>query len=294
MSEAALGLSMLGLIVVVIMLGFPTAFTLMGLGMFFGFIAFYDPAAPLARQPGLRPDGAARLRRDDQRDAAVDPAVRADGLRDGARRAGRQDVPQRAARVPPRARLAGGHDADRLHLLGHRQRPGRRGGRADGRDRDAADAERRLRHAAGRRRDHRRRHAGHPDPALGDDHRLRRGGRTVGGQAVRGGDVPGLLPGLPLPDLRDRLGHAAAEGRAQAAARAAARPDLAVGRPRRGQLFAAHAAGLADGGAAPGTRPARQGRRRQRRAGGCCCATCSPRWCRWRWPPSCWAPPGGT
>ena len=45
MSDPALGLSMLGLIVVVIMLGFPTAFTLMGLGMFFGFIAFYDPAA---------------------------------------------------------------------------------------------------------------------------------------------------------------------------------------------------------------------------------------------------------
>jgi len=44
MSEPALGLSMLALIVVVIMLGFPTAFTLMGLGMFFGFIAFHDPA----------------------------------------------------------------------------------------------------------------------------------------------------------------------------------------------------------------------------------------------------------
>src|SRR5207247_7151857 len=43
MSDPALGLIMLGLIVVVIMLGFPTAFTLMGLGMFFGFIAFYDP-----------------------------------------------------------------------------------------------------------------------------------------------------------------------------------------------------------------------------------------------------------
>src|SRR4029450_3033169 len=43
MSEPALGLLMLALIVVVIMMGFPTAFTLMGLGMFFGFIAFYDP-----------------------------------------------------------------------------------------------------------------------------------------------------------------------------------------------------------------------------------------------------------
>ena len=35
---------MLGLIVVVIVMGFPTAFTLMGLGMFFGFYAFYNPA----------------------------------------------------------------------------------------------------------------------------------------------------------------------------------------------------------------------------------------------------------
>src|SRR3954453_16000625 len=46
MSDPALGLLMLTLIVVVIMLGFPTAFTLMGLGMFFGFIAFYVPGAP--------------------------------------------------------------------------------------------------------------------------------------------------------------------------------------------------------------------------------------------------------
>ena len=45
MSNAALGMTMLGLIVVVIMMGFPTAFTLMGLGMMFGYIAFYDPAA---------------------------------------------------------------------------------------------------------------------------------------------------------------------------------------------------------------------------------------------------------
>ncbi len=47
MSDPALGLMMLCLIVVVIMLGFPTAFTLMGLGMFFGFIAFYDPTHAL-------------------------------------------------------------------------------------------------------------------------------------------------------------------------------------------------------------------------------------------------------
>jgi TRAP-type mannitol/chloroaromatic compound transport system permease large subunit len=44
MSDAALGLTMLLLIVVVIMMGFPTAFTLMGLGIMFGWVAFYDPA----------------------------------------------------------------------------------------------------------------------------------------------------------------------------------------------------------------------------------------------------------
>ena len=44
MSDPALGLTMLILIVVVIMLGFPTAFTLMGLGILFGYIAFHDPS----------------------------------------------------------------------------------------------------------------------------------------------------------------------------------------------------------------------------------------------------------
>jgi TRAP-type mannitol/chloroaromatic compound transport system permease large subunit len=43
MSDPAVGLTMLLLIVVVIVMGFPTAFTLMGLGIVFGFYAFYDP-----------------------------------------------------------------------------------------------------------------------------------------------------------------------------------------------------------------------------------------------------------
>src|SRR3982750_4859637 len=46
MTDPALGLTMLALIVIVIMMGFPTAFTLMGLGMFFGFMAFYQPGHP--------------------------------------------------------------------------------------------------------------------------------------------------------------------------------------------------------------------------------------------------------
>jgi TRAP-type mannitol/chloroaromatic compound transport system permease large subunit len=43
-SDPIYGLTMLGLIVAAIMMGFPTAFTLMGMGMLFGFLAFYDPA----------------------------------------------------------------------------------------------------------------------------------------------------------------------------------------------------------------------------------------------------------
>ena len=46
MSDPYLGLLMLGLIVAAIMMGFPTAFTMMGLGMIFGFLAFFDPARP--------------------------------------------------------------------------------------------------------------------------------------------------------------------------------------------------------------------------------------------------------
>jgi TRAP-type mannitol/chloroaromatic compound transport system permease large subunit len=42
-SDPSLGLTMLGLIVVAIMMGYPTAFTLMGLGMVFGYIAFWVP-----------------------------------------------------------------------------------------------------------------------------------------------------------------------------------------------------------------------------------------------------------
>ena len=45
-TNAHYGLLMLALIVVAIMLGFPTAFTLMGLGMIFGFVAFYTPDQP--------------------------------------------------------------------------------------------------------------------------------------------------------------------------------------------------------------------------------------------------------
>ena len=40
MTNGHLGLLMLALIVVAIMLGFPTAFTLMGMGVFFAWLAY--------------------------------------------------------------------------------------------------------------------------------------------------------------------------------------------------------------------------------------------------------------
>jgi TRAP-type mannitol/chloroaromatic compound transport system permease large subunit len=42
MTNGHLGLLMLSLIVVTIMMGFPTAFTLMGMGMIFAFLAFHN------------------------------------------------------------------------------------------------------------------------------------------------------------------------------------------------------------------------------------------------------------
>ena len=79
---------------------------------------------------------------------------------------------------------------------------------------------------------------GHPDPALGDDHRVCGGGRAVGGQAVCGGDVAGFLPRLLY--LIYVIGWAIIrpKDRAAAAARPAARPDIAVGGAHRGDLLA--------------------------------------------------------
>ena len=104
MSDPALGLTMLGLIVVAIMMGFPTAFTLMGLGMIFGYIAFWAPGQPwydnrifdliVQRTYGVMTNDT----------LLVGAAVCLHGLHYGARGAGRSNVSQRAAGVPPRAR----------------------------------------------------------------------------------------------------------------------------------------------------------------------------------------------
>lgn len=50
-TQPHLGLIMLGLIVVAILLGFPIAFTLMGLGILFGLAAYWRPGLPLLDNP---------------------------------------------------------------------------------------------------------------------------------------------------------------------------------------------------------------------------------------------------
>jgi len=50
-TNAHMGMVMLGLIVAAILLGFPIAFTLMGLGILFGMYAFWRPGVPLSENP---------------------------------------------------------------------------------------------------------------------------------------------------------------------------------------------------------------------------------------------------
>ena len=184
MTDPMLGLTMLVLIVVVIVMGFPTAFTLMGLGIVFGFMAFYDPnqfwwdnrvfelmvqrtygamtndvliAIPLFVLMGYVMERAALV---DKMFFSIQLAFR---------------------RVPASLAVA---TLIVCTFMGHRQRPGRSRGRADGRHRDVADVAGRIRREARCRRHHRGRHAWHFDSAVGDDHRLCGGGGAVGRQAL--------------------------------------------------------------------------------------------------------------
>jgi hypothetical protein len=101
---------MLALIVVAIMLGFPTAFTLMGMGVLFGWLAYrsVNPRDRHATDP--RPDGAARVFGDVERRADRDPAVRVHGLPGRAlepdRRAVQEPAPGDWARFRRRSAVA--------------------------------------------------------------------------------------------------------------------------------------------------------------------------------------------
>src|ERR1700732_414586 len=220
MSDPALGLLMLALIVVVIMMGFATAFTLMGLGMFFGFIAFYDPNQNWAhnRVFDLMVQRTYGAMTNDvlisiplfvlmgyvmERGALVDKMF--------------YSIQLAFRRVPASLAvatlivctfwgIASGLVGAVVVLMGVIAfNPMLRAGY----DVKLASG---VITAGGAAR--------HFDSAVGDDHRLRGGGRPVGGEALRRRNVPWLLSGAALSRLYCRLGDDQSEDRAAAAGRA--------------------------------------------------------------------------
>ena len=148
---------MLGLIVVAIMMGFPTAFTLMGLGMIFGYIAFWDPAhhwwqnrifdLMVQRTYGVMTNDTL---------LSVPLFVFMGYIMERAALVDRMfHSVQLAFRGVPASLAVTTHA--RVRVLGDRLRHRRRGGGAHGRHRAAADAECGLRRQARFGRHHRRR-----------------------------------------------------------------------------------------------------------------------------------------
>src|SRR5471032_185303 len=244
MSDPALGLTMLGLIVVVIMMGFPTAFTLMGLGMFFGFLAFYVPGQAWSENKVFflmveRTYGAMTnetllsiplfvlMGYVMERGALVDKMF--------------YSIQLAFRRVPASLAvatlivctfwgIASGLVGAVVVLMGVSLQPHAQG---------------RLRRAPGSRRYHRRWHARDPDSALGDDHCLCRGGGTVRGEALRVGDVPRLFPLFSLPAVHPRVGDDQSQDRAEIAGSGTEGPGIGLGTPIREGVFAQHVRRLA-------------------------------------------------
>jgi hypothetical protein len=195
MSDPAVALVMLGILVFVICIGFPVAFTLMALGVGFGYYAYFQAGQAFFdnRVFYLLTQNTFTVLNND---ALVSiPLFLLMGYL--VERANILDSLFRSLQLALRFMpgRAGGRHAGHLRAVRHRHRHRRRGGHADGPAGDAADDEGGLRLAAGRRRDLRRRLPGHPDPAVHHAHRLRRDGRAVGGQALCRGLHPRLLPG---------------------------------------------------------------------------------------------------
>ncbi len=201
-----LGLLMLSLVVVAIMLGFPTAFTLMGMGMIFTWFA-YDRNT--THTLDLMVQAAYKTMANDVL-IAVPLFVFMGYLVERANLIEKlfRSLHLAMARLPGSLAVATlvtcaifatatGIVGAVVTLMGLLALP--------------ADAARRLQHAARRRRHHGRRLPRHPDPALGAADRLRRDRRRVGGAALRGRVLPRPDAGRPLCRVRDHRRQAQAE-----------------------------------------------------------------------------------
>ena len=256
MTNGHLGLLMLALIVVGIMLGFPTAFTLMGMGVFFGWLAYHsaDPATANRQILDLMVQRAYSVMSNDVLIAIplfvfmgylVERAALIDRLF--------KSLHLATARVPGALAVA---THRHLRHLRHRHRHRRRGRDADGAARVSGDAESRIQHQGRRRRDHRGRLPRHPDPAFGAADRLRRRCGRVRGAALR----RRVRPRHHARRAVHRLRHRARE--------AAAGPDAAAARERaRGCAAFVCREACAAGRQRAGRAVARGDRRRERRCG---------------------------
>ena len=135
---------MLALIVVAIMLGFPTAFTLMGMGVFFAWLAYRSVNPELAVQQvlDLMVQRAYGVMSNDVLIAI--PLFVFMGYLVERANADRPAVQEPAPRAGARAGLARGRDHRHLRDLRHRDRHRRRGRDADGPARVSGDAAGRL------------------------------------------------------------------------------------------------------------------------------------------------------
>ena len=220
MSHEVLGLVLLGCMFVVILGGFPISFTLIFLGIVFGYIGLGERVFHLMTYTGVR--------HHDRHGAGGSGAVHLHGLRARKRGAHEPAVPRRAAAVRARTRIAVPRDHLHRDAVRRRHRHRRRLGddhRADGRARDDALG---LRRAAVGRDDLRRRHARHPDPAERDARGHGTDAAGLGGAAVRGRAAAGPAARRPLPRLHDGARLAQASARAAAVGRGARRPELAT------------------------------------------------------------------
>ncbi len=201
LTNPELGVAMLGLFVVLIMFGFPIAFTLMALGVFFGYWAMGDLVWPLLVQRTYS------VMTNDVLD--LHPALRLHGLHHRAGEHPRPAVPFLAACSGPDAGRARHCDTGHLRHLRDRHRHCRRGGDVDGPSRPARHAPRRLRYQTVRGRDLRRGVSRHPDSAQRHADPLRRNSRRICRQALCRRLFPRPYAGEPVHPLYDD--HVAAQ-----------------------------------------------------------------------------------
>ncbi len=224
MTDPQVGMLMLGLFIFIIMLGFPIAFTLIAMGVGFGYYAYYTPGQDIVQNRvfTLLVQKTFEVTSSDVLMAV--PVVPVHGVPRRTSEHSRSPVPFAADLHEERPRRARRGDAGHLRHVRDRDRYRRRGRDPDGAARVPGHAASGLRRKALRGRGVRRRLPRHPDPAEHPADRLRGDCRRLGGEALCRGLHPGFLAHPALYRLRDHPGDDQPEARAEAAERANRRP----------------------------------------------------------------------